>query len=70
MAVSGFSTASQQDLSANELVITRFSASRSPSKGEEPGDLRARGKELAKRCWDEDEGFMAKDKIAEWLGGQ
>lgn len=64
------SAGSQQDLSANDLVITRFSATRSPSKNEETGDLRIRGKELATRCWEEDEEFMAKDKIAEWLGGQ
>ena len=65
------SAGSQQDLSTNDLVITKFSTSRSPStKNEETGDLRARGKELALRCWEEDEEFMAKDKIAEWLGGQ
>ena len=69
-AVSGLSALSQQDLSTNELVMTRFSTSRSPSKSEETGDLRARGKDLAARCWIEDEEFLAKDKIAEWLGGQ
>ncbi|KAI0341994.1 hypothetical protein BDW22DRAFT_1484877 [Trametopsis cervina] len=67
---SGLSTGSQHDLSANDLLLTRFSPARLPSKSEEPGDLLARGKELAKRCWDEDEDFMAKDKFAEWLGGQ
>jgi hypothetical protein len=30
----------------------------------------ARGKDLALRCWNEDEEFLAKDKIAEWLGGK
>jgi hypothetical protein len=29
-----------------------------------------RGKELATRCYNEDEDFLAKEKIAEWLGGQ
>lgn len=44
----------------------------SPIKGssEDGSDLDARGKELAERCWNEDEDFLAKDKIAEWLGGQ
>lgn len=44
----------------------------SPVKGsmEDGPDLDARGKELAQRCWNEDEDFLAKDKIAEWLGGQ
>ena len=30
----------------------------------------ARAKELATRCWCEDEEFLAREKIAEWLGGQ
>ncbi|KAL0581317.1 hypothetical protein V5O48_000693 [Marasmius crinis-equi] len=33
------------------------------------GDMEARGQELAGKCWNEDEEFLAKDKIAEWLGG-
>ncbi|KAG7091050.1 hypothetical protein E1B28_010109 [Marasmius oreades] len=32
-------------------------------------DMEARGQELATKCWNEDEEFLAKDKIAEWLGG-
>jgi PH/SEC7 domain-containing protein len=27
------------------------------------------GQERARQCWIEDEEFLAKDKIAEWLGG-
>ena len=60
--------------------ITRFALSNpgsagargSPVKGsnEDGSGLDARGKELAERCWNEDEDFLAKDKIAEWLGGQ
>lgn len=60
--------------------ITRFALSNpgsagargSPIKGssEDGSDLDARGKELAERCWNEDDDFLAKDKIAEWLGGQ
>jgi hypothetical protein len=33
-------------------------------------ELEAKGKELAQKCWDEDEEFLAKEKIAEWLGTQ
>jgi hypothetical protein len=40
------------------------------SGGEDLGDMETRGKELAARCWDDNEEFLAKDKIAEWLGGQ
>ncbi|KAG9316335.1 hypothetical protein JVU11DRAFT_2366, partial [Chiua virens] len=36
---------------------------------EEMQDPEERGKELAARCYQEDEGFLAADKIAEWLGG-
>ncbi|KAB5589161.1 Sec7-like domain containing protein [Ceratobasidium theobromae] len=32
-------------------------------------DIEARGQGLAARCWQEDETFLAKEKIAEWLGG-
>ena len=39
-------------------------------KGEDTADIESRGKELATRCWEEDEEFLAKDKIAEWLGKQ
>lgn len=33
-------------------------------------DPEEHGKELASRCYQEDDAFLAKDKIAEWLGGQ
>ncbi|KAL5523862.1 hypothetical protein ACEPAG_8035 [Sanghuangporus baumii] len=36
---------------------------------EEPLDIEARAKNFAVKCWTEDEDFLAKDKIAEWLGG-
>ena len=37
--------------------------------GEEP-DIDSKAKSLAARCWKEDEEFLAKEKIAEWLGGK
>lgn len=37
--------------------------------GEEP-DIDSKAKSLAARCWAEDEEFLAKEKIAEWLGGR
>ncbi|CAK5265616.1 unnamed protein product [Mycena citricolor] len=61
---------SQQDLSINDLTLTRASTpSHSPSRGEDSEEMDARGKELATRCWNEDEDFLGKEKIAEWLGG-
>jgi PH/SEC7 domain-containing protein len=32
-------------------------------------DIETMGQERARQCWIEDEEFLAKDKIAEWLGG-
>jgi len=48
-----------------------FSTSPTPIiTGEDSGDIETRGKELASKCWNEDEDFLHKEKIAEWLGGQ
>lgn len=33
-------------------------------------DLATKAKTLADKCWQEDDSFLAKDKIAEWLGGR
>jgi hypothetical protein len=59
---------SQQDLTGS----ARLSSQSTPiiSGGEDLGDMETRGKDLAARCWDDNEEFLAKDKIAEWLGGQ
>lgn len=32
--------------------------------------MESKGKDAAEKCWSEDEAFVAKEKIAEWLGGQ
>ncbi|KAI0645547.1 hypothetical protein C8Q79DRAFT_1010490 [Trametes meyenii] len=69
-AVPGLAVASQQDLSTNDVLSGRFSLRSSPARQEDSADLDNRGKELASRCWAEDEEFLPKDKIAEWLGGQ
>ena len=59
---------SQQDLTFTELSPSRYNALSTEGKMEESGDIDARGKDLAFRCWQEDEDFLSKDKIAEWLG--
>ncbi|KAI1794173.1 hypothetical protein LXA43DRAFT_971422 [Ganoderma leucocontextum] len=66
----GLSATSQQDLTTNDLAPGRSPLRSSPGRQEETVDLDNRGKELADRCWAEDEEFLPKDKIAEWLGGQ
>ena len=60
---------SQTDLTGDENV-SRFPSS-APSRVEDANapDIDRRGKELANKCWREDEDFLAKEKIAEWLGG-
>lgn len=38
-------------------------------RGSDTEDVEVRGKELGTRCWNEDETFLAREKIAEFLGG-
>lgn len=45
-------------------------ASVTNTTGEDKEDMDNRGREMAMRCWNEDEDFLPKEKIAEWLGGQ
>ncbi|KAI0043650.1 hypothetical protein FA95DRAFT_1609196 [Auriscalpium vulgare] len=61
------SAVSQQDLTSSGHGLRRF-----PSENltiDDPAEIEAKGKDLATRCWDEDETFLAKEKIAEYLGG-
>ncbi|GJJ06521.1 hypothetical protein Clacol_000713 [Clathrus columnatus] len=52
------------DVSPSKSII---SLTRGTSlEGEE---LELKGKELASQCWEDDETFLPKEKIAEWLGG-
>jgi PH and SEC7 domain-containing protein len=63
---------SHQDLSskkANDHTSPRIGTVTLSPGSEENGNLDARGKELAARCHDENDDFLAKEKIAEWLGG-
>ncbi|TFY70888.1 hypothetical protein EVG20_g2118 [Dentipellis fragilis] len=61
------SAISQQDLTFN--APRPFPSDTMTTNSEDAVDLEAKGKDLATRCWDEDEEFLAKEKIAEWLGG-
>ncbi|KAJ7045497.1 hypothetical protein C8F04DRAFT_436332 [Mycena alexandri] len=56
----------QLELSVNDLTLSRVSSH--SARDENPEDMESRGKELATRCWKEDEEFLGKEKIAEWLG--
>ncbi len=65
---SPLSTFSQHDLPGPAVQQLR----RFPSDTLGPTDpevIETRGKESARRAWEEDEGFLAKERIAEWLGG-
>jgi PH and SEC7 domain-containing protein len=61
------SALSQQDLTAGPSQQLRRLPSNSMGPTD-PEEIEVRGKECAKRAWDEDEEFLAKEKIAEWLG--
>lgn len=64
------SPSSHQELTTSDLIINRYASNPAFSKKEdETTDPEERGKELAAKCYQEDEEFLAKDKIAEWLGG-
>lgn len=52
--------------STGDLVLLSGSDT---APGGEP-DIDPKAKSLAARCWTEDEEFLAKEKIAEWLGGR
>ena len=64
---SPFSALSQQDLSTSPSQQFRQLISKSGPL--DPEELEARGQECAKRVWEEDEEFLSKERIAEWLGG-
>lgn len=69
-ALSRAPASSQQDLTVNDLTFTRLQSPISPqSKGDDFSDMETRAKDMASRCWNEDEEFLSRDKIAEWLGG-
>ncbi|KAG5219584.1 PH and SEC7 domain-containing protein [Salix suchowensis] len=62
---------SRNELGVNDLTLTRFaSATVSPTRDDDSETLEARARDLANKCWAEDEEFLAKEKIAEWLGGR
>ncbi|KAF8493600.1 hypothetical protein JB92DRAFT_1163112 [Gautieria morchelliformis] len=67
----GYGSASQVDLGDASPAKSIASSSVSPARGVsmEGDDMDARGQELAQRCWTDDETFLPKEKIAEWLGG-
>ncbi|KAI6033019.1 hypothetical protein F5J12DRAFT_712114 [Pisolithus orientalis] len=68
--LSDFRASSHQELTTSDLIINRYASNPAFSKKEdETTDPEERGKELAVKCYQEDEEFLAKDKIAEWLGG-
>ena len=60
------SLSSQTDLTEDTSTgrVSSSAASR-----DDPSDIESRAKELASKCWTEDEDFLARERIAEWLGG-
>ncbi|KAG1854778.1 Sec7 domain-containing protein [Suillus tomentosus] len=61
------SSHAHQELTTNDLIINRYASNPSFSRTDNADE--ERGKDLAAKCYTEDEDFLAKEKIAEWLGG-
>lgn len=61
------SSHAHQELTTNDLVLNRYASNPSFVRTEDSDD--ERGKDLAAKCYTEDEDFLPKEKIAEWLGG-
>ena len=47
----------------------KFSWATTVNSEDQQAEMEAKGRDASNRCWEEDEAFVAKDKIAEWLGG-
>lgn len=62
------SSHAHQELTTNDLIINRYASNPSFSRTDDTDE--ERGKDLAAKCYTEDEDFLAKEKIAEWLGGK
>ena len=62
-----------KDTSPSDYVKTTFgepsSSASSSRRLEDPEELDAYGRECAEKCWIEDDTFLTREKIAEWLGG-
>lgn len=61
------SSHAHQELTTNDLILNRYASN--PTFGRTEDTDEERGKDLAAKCYAEDEDFLAKEKIAEWLGG-
>ncbi|KDQ57605.1 hypothetical protein JAAARDRAFT_78710 [Jaapia argillacea MUCL 33604] len=63
------SASSQHDLSSRDGSLSRFPSRQSSAMELTDNEMDSRAKERASQCWKEDEEFLPKEKIAEWLGG-
>ncbi|KAG1816135.1 uncharacterized protein BJ212DRAFT_1568725 [Suillus subaureus] len=61
------SSQAHQELTTNDLILNRYASNPSFVRTEDSDE--ERGKDLAAKCYTEDEDFLPKEKIAEWLGG-
>jgi hypothetical protein len=57
-------------LGSSTVQLSSGSNSKEAVDTADDDDPEMAGKEFADRCWQEDEDFLPKEKIAEWLGGQ
>ncbi|KAG0704534.1 hypothetical protein DFH29DRAFT_981455 [Suillus ampliporus] len=66
--LSDLKASAHQELTTNDLVLNRYASNPSFARTDDT-DVEEKGKDLAAKCYTEDEEFLAKEKIAEWLGG-
>ncbi|KDQ21537.1 hypothetical protein BOTBODRAFT_50158 [Botryobasidium botryosum FD-172 SS1] len=57
------------ETSTDDLPLSRYSLPPVRTGSIRGDDIDSRGKELAAKCWAEDDTFLTQEKIAEWLGG-
>ena len=60
-------TITAADVPSSAMSLSRDLAT--PSGVEQPGDRDSLARDFAAKCWNEDESFKKKEKVAEWLGG-
>ncbi|KZS98411.1 hypothetical protein SISNIDRAFT_404603 [Sistotremastrum niveocremeum HHB9708] len=61
-------TETQHDTGGRELGTTRLSNNIS-DPGISDDDLEERARDFATKCWTQDESFLPREKMAQWLGG-
>ncbi|KIY71151.1 hypothetical protein CYLTODRAFT_408393 [Cylindrobasidium torrendii FP15055 ss-10] len=60
---------SQHDLNGKHEALADLKSFPSRNVDSDDRSPDEKGKDFAQKCWDEDDSFLSREKIAEWLGG-